>query len=135
MNEEDKIVKVARLSHTVFAGYCKALGDYSIKEWEDAPQWQRDDTIAMVKSVLTGEYSAEVEHGRWKKGKELKGYVYGPVKNDDPTAGPLTNPNMLPYAELPMSSRLKDHLLIITTLGVATHYGLQVSKDVKLAYV
>ena len=134
MTEEETIVKVARLAHTVFASYCKALGDYSILEWEDAPQWQRDDTTAMVKSVLGGEYSAEVEHGRWKKGKELKGYVYGPEKNDDPANGPLTNPNMVPYAQLPMSARMKDHLLIIVTAGCAAHYGLTVSKDLKLSY-
>ena len=133
-SEEDQIVKVARLAHTVFAGYCKALGDYSIREWEDADQWQRDDTIAMVKSVLTGEYSPEVEHGRWKRGKELKGYVYGPVKNDDKSVGPLTNPNMVPYQALPMSARMKDHLLIVVTVGCAAHYGIPVSKDLKLSY-
>jgi len=134
MTDEDVIVKVARLAHTVFASYCKALGDYSILEWDDAQQWQRDDTVAMVKSVLTGEYSAEVEHGRWKKGKELKGYVYGPEKNDDKAVGPLTNPNMLPYAQLPMSARMKDHLLIVVAAGCAAHYGLTVSKDLKISY-
>jgi hypothetical protein len=88
----------------------------------------------MVKSVLTGEYSPEVEHGRWKKGKELKGYVYGPVKNDDKSVGPLTNPNMVPYQALPMSARMKDHLLIVVTVGCAAHYGIPVSKDLKLSY-
>jgi hypothetical protein len=135
MTEEDKIAKIARAAHTVFIGYCKVLGDYSFKDWDEAEQWQRDDTIALVKNVLTGEYSAEVEHGRWKKGKELKGYVWGAEKNDDPTKGPLTNPNMKPYAELPMSARMKDHLLIVVALGVAAHYGVPIAKDVKLAYV
>ena len=134
MIEEDKIEKAARAAHTVFASYCKALGDYSIKDWDEAEDWQREDTVNMVKSVLTGEYSAEVEHGRWKKGKELKGYVYGPVKNDDPSKGPLTNPNMKPYAELPMGARMKDHLLIVVALGVAAHLGLPIAKDLKLAY-
>ncbi len=27
-------MKVAKAAHTVFAGYCKALGDYSFKEWD-----------------------------------------------------------------------------------------------------
>lgn len=132
--DEDKIEKAARAAHTVFAGYCKAIGDYSIKDWDEAPQWQRDDTIALVKNVLTGEYSPEVEHGRWKKGKELKGYVWGAEKNDDPDKGPLTNPNMKPYAELPLSSRMKDHLLIVVAVGVAAHLGLPVFKELTLAY-
>jgi hypothetical protein len=41
---------------------------------------------------------------------------------------------MKPYAELPMSARMKDHLLIIVTAGCAAHYGLTVSRDIKLSY-
>lgn len=92
MTEDEKISRIARAAHNVLVVYCRAAGDYSIKEWEDAEQWQREDTIKMVRSTLKGGHSPEQEHGRWFKVKVDKGYVYGAVENDDPTKGPLTTP-------------------------------------------
>lgn len=129
MNDEDKIVRVARAAHNMVATYCRLSGDHSIKEWDDAEEWQRSDTIKMVKATLKGGHTAAEEHGRWFKNKVDKGYVYGPEKNDDPSKGPLTNPNMLPYKELPLYSRMKDHLIIVTTIGMASHYGLPVQRQ------
>ena len=43
---------------------------------------------------------ARASHAGWVKSKELQGYVYGPVTNDDPEKGPLTNPLLVPYDEL-----------------------------------
>lgn len=134
MTDDATIEKIAKGAHNTFANYCKVLGDYSIKEWDEAQDWQRESTRSLVRNVLTGEFSSEVEHGRWKKGKEIAGYVWGPEKNDDEAKGPLTNPNMKPYADLPLSARLKDHLLIIVALGLASHYGVPIAKDIKLSY-
>jgi hypothetical protein len=115
--------------------YCKMHGDHSIKEWDDAEQWQRDDTVKMVKSVLSGEYSPRAEHERWKDNKVKKGYVWGAVKNDDAAKGPLTNPNIKDYNELPIIQRMKDHLLIVVTVGMASHYDLTVAKVPDLVLV
>jgi hypothetical protein len=128
VNHEEKIERIARAAHNVMVTYCKMHGDYSFKEWEDAEQWQRTDTIAMVNSVLAGNYSPKAEHDRWLQTKVKKGYVYGAVKNDDKEKGPLTNPNIMVYEQLPLIQRMKDHLLIVTTVGMASHYGLKVEK-------
>ncbi len=114
--------------------YCRMHGDYSIKEWEDAEQWQRDDTEKMVRSVLSGEYSPRKEHDRWQANKIQKGYQYGAVKNDDATKGPLTNPNIGDYNKLPIIQRMKDHLLIVVTVGMAAHYELQVKQVPDLVF-
>jgi hypothetical protein len=42
---------------------------------------------------------------------------------------------MLPYEDLPISARIKDHLLIVVTIGVAAHLGLPITKEVRLTYV
>jgi hypothetical protein len=42
---------------------------------------------------------------------------------------------MRPYADLPISSRMKDHLLIVIALGLAAHHGLPIAKDLRLVYV
>lgn len=134
MNDEEKIARIARAAHNVLVSYCKLSGDYTIKEWDDAEEWQRNDTIAMVKSTLKGVHSPAEEHGRWFKSKLDKGYVYGPEKNDDKNLGALTNPNLLPYKDLPLYSRMKDNLLIVVVVGMAGHYGLEVSKVPEMSF-
>lgn len=134
MSEEQLIERCARHAHNIFAGYCRALGDYSIKEWADAEAWQRESTIEMVKAVLAGNHTPSAEHDRWLADKKEKGYVYGTEKNDDPSAGPLTNPNIMPYDELPFSARMKDTLLMVVAAGVATHNGLTVAREFKLSF-
>lgn len=50
--------------------------------------------------MLIAEQQARASHGGWLEGKKKQGYVYGPVVNDDPEKGQLTNPLMVPYDEL-----------------------------------
>lgn len=134
MMHEEKIIRCARAAHNTMVTYCRMSGDYSIKEWDDALEWQRQSTINMVKSTLRGAHSPAEEHGRWFKEKVDAGYVYGAEKNDDKSKGPLTNPNMLPYKDLPIYQRMKDNLLIVVTLGIAAHYDLVVEKVPELVF-
>ncbi len=43
---------------------------------------------------------AEEIHDGWTGSKAESGYVYGPVRNDDPQKGPLTHPLMKPAIHL-----------------------------------
>lgn len=52
------------------------------------------------KLALIAEQQARASHEGWMAGKISQGYVYGPVTNDDPEKGPLTNPLLVPYDEL-----------------------------------
>jgi hypothetical protein len=134
VTDEEKIERCARAAHNTLVTYCRLAGDYSIKEWDEAEGWQREDTGKMVRAVLGGGHSPAEEHSRWFKGKVDKGYVYGAEKNDDRTKGALTNPAMLPYKELPLYARMKDNLLMIVVMGMAGHYGLTVSKVPDLVF-
>jgi hypothetical protein len=134
VTEEAKIARIARAAHNTLVVYCRMAGDYSIREWEDAEEWQRDDTVKMVRSTLKGGHSAEQEHGRWFKGKVDRGYVYGREKNDDENKGPLTNPNMLPYRDLPLYNRMKDNLLTVVVIGIAAHYGMLPEKVPEMVF-
>jgi len=49
---------------------------------------------------IIAEQQARASHQGWMQGKMAQGYVYGPVTNDDPDKGPLTNPLLVPYDEL-----------------------------------
>ena len=50
--------------------------------------------------MIIAEQQARASHEGWMAGKIAKGYKLGPVTNDDPEKGPLTNPLLVPYDEL-----------------------------------
>lgn len=129
------MARCARAAHNVLVTYCRSAGDHSIKEWDDAQQQQRDDTMKLVRSyVEQGSTSTSAEHDRWAADKRARGYVWGSVKNDDPGLGPLTNPNLVPWAQLPVYARGKDALLLVVVAGMASHYGLMVKKELSLSF-
>lgn len=122
--EDEKILACAKASHSVMVAYCRAVGDHSVKPWDEADGWQRESTIDMVRCVVNGVYDPREHHARWLDSKLRAGYVYGPEKNDDPGTGPLTNPNIMQYDRIPFFQRMKDNLHVLVTAAVASHYGL-----------
>jgi hypothetical protein len=100
------IDKIAKLCHEVNRAYCKSIGDDSQPSWEDAPQWQKDSAINGVKFHFENNTTPEDSHINWMKDKEADGWVYGPVKEPEKKEHPC----MVPYHELPIEQRTKDHL-------------------------
>ena len=45
--------------------------------------------------MIIAEQQARASHEGWMAGKIAKGYTYGPVTNDDPEKGPLTNLSLI----------------------------------------
>lgn len=104
--DNDEIVKAARLCHEVNRAYCRSIGDDSQPAWEDAPQWQKDSAINGVEFHLENETTSEQSHENWLKVKEAEGWIYGPVKDPEKKEHPC----MVPYNELPIEQRTKDFL-------------------------
>lgn len=50
--------------------------------------------------MIIAEQQARASHEGWMAGKIAQGYTYGPMTNDNPENGPLTNPLLVPYDEL-----------------------------------
>lgn len=73
--------------------------------WDDFAE--QAGVIAGVKTELEHpEYAAADMHEAWCEFKRAEGWVYGPVKNADAK----THPCLVPYHELPVEQRIKDHL-------------------------
>ena len=99
--------QIAKIAHEVNRAYCQAIGDFTIAQWDDAPDWQKDSAIDGVNAHLADpSMSAEQSHAAWKKFKESEGWVYGPVKNPETKEHPC----MVPYDQLPLEQRVKDYL-------------------------
>jgi len=97
---------IAKICHNVNRAYCESIGDHSQPHWDVAPDWQKESAVDGVEFHLANEVSPEQSHENWMEHKEKDGWSYGDVKD----AVKKTHPCMLPYDELPVEQRTKDHL-------------------------
>jgi hypothetical protein len=105
----DPVETVAGLCHEVNRAYCEALGDTSQPAWREAPDWQRDSALEGVRAALADPgRRPEDSHAGWLEHKRAEGWTHGAAK--DP--GARTHPCMVPFAELPLEQRAKDHLFL-----------------------
>jgi hypothetical protein len=100
------VEQIARIAHEANRAYCLSIGDESQWPWDIAADWQRDSAICGVMATLTSNGGPAEQHRNWMAHKEADGWKYGPVK--DP--GKKEHPCMVPYHELPVEQRAKDHL-------------------------
>lgn len=68
--------------------------------------------------MLIAEQQARASHEGWMEGKSKQGYVYGPVLNDDPEKGQLTNPLMVPYDELDEETKQSNIANAVSVLKI-----------------
>ncbi len=113
MNADD-IETCARAAHEVNRAYCEALGDTSQVPWEVAPEWQKESARAGVVGALKGNTPAQSHEG-WLEQKMKDGWSYGPIKDVENKQHPC----FLPYDQLPVAQRAKDHVFLAVVRMVA----------------
>jgi hypothetical protein len=101
-----EVEKIAMVAHEVNRAYCSAIGDNSQAPWDSAPEWQRTSAINGVQAHIERQLTPEQSHESWLEEKRRDGWRYGPVKD----AVAKTHPCFVPYSELPIEQRIKDHL-------------------------
>ena len=100
------VTALAELCHEVNRAYCYAIGDSSQPAWKDAPDWQKLSAEKGVTANLMSGLTAEQNHSLWLEEKRRTGWTFGDVKDEVAK----THPCMVPYAELPVEQKVKDHL-------------------------
>lgn len=101
------IENIARTAHQANKAFCEAMGDYSQKDWEDAPEWQRGSAINGVKFHIDNPGAKDSHsHTEWMQEKHATGWKYGPVKDEEKKEHPC----MVPFEELPKHQQAKDAL-------------------------
>lgn len=102
-----KIEQIAQVCHGANLEYCRTIGDQTQRAWEYAEEWQRQSAIRGVEFALANPGApASSQHDAWVADKERDGWKFGPEK--DPAK--KEHPCMVPYADLPIEQRIKDHL-------------------------
>jgi hypothetical protein len=113
--------QIAELCHEVNRAYCTALGDTSQPPWASAPEWQTTSAVDGVLFHLAHpDATPEESHATWRQAKEADGWTFGPVKD----AQKKEHPCIVPYAQLPVDQRAKDHLFIAVVRHCAAIVGV-----------
>jgi len=111
----------AKTAYEINRVFCMGLGDLVPYPWDVLPEEQRDGYRKGVWSVLDGA-TPEILHLRWMDEKVKKGWVYGPVKDDQTK----THPCLLPYNDprFPKAQKTKDVLFQAVVQAVLEQYGI-----------
>ncbi len=108
------IESIAQLCHEVNRAYCECLGDMSQVSWEKAPPWQKKSAVSGVEFHIANSNAEPNDfHDSWLEEKKADGWKYGPIKD----AKKKEHPCFVPYEELPVEQKAKDHIFcaIVTT--------------------
>lgn len=99
--------QIAKICHDANRSYCQTIGDFTQKNWENAPDWQKESAIKGVEFILSNPTATpEDSHKSWLEVKEAEGWKYGPVKDVEKKEHPCC----VPYHGLPEAQRRKDAL-------------------------
>ena len=121
-----RIVRVeacAMAAHEANRAYCAAIGDYVKVSWRDASEHQKESCRAGVEGVLDGN-TPEASHEAWMALKLANGWTQGPTINE----AVKQHPCLLPYAQLPLEQKQKDHIFVQVVLAMAQALHLE-SRD------
>lgn len=112
------ITDIAKAAHEVNRAYCSSIGDDSQVEWDKAQDWQKESAVKGVQFIIDNPKSTpEQSHESWLKEKEATGWKYGEVKDVEKKEHPC----FVPYGELPLEQRVKDHLFGQTVRSLLPH--------------
>ena len=107
---------IARVCHEINRAYCIAIGDMSQPTWSDAPDWQKHSAVnGVMAHVKNPKMTPEESHQLWLNEKEAAGWTYAQEKD----AVLKTHPCILPYEQLPLEQRVKDHLFSATVRALS----------------
>lgn len=82
--------------------------------WEELDEETRNSAISGVQGIIGGN-TPEQSHEGWMAFKIEHGWTLGPVKDEEKKEHPL----LVPYADLPGSQQIKDHLFSNIVLALA----------------
>jgi hypothetical protein len=98
---------IAKVCHEANRAYCEVLGEAGKPPWDEADQKTRESAIQGVLLMIRGETNGpKDQHEAWYQTKINEGWTYAKVRDNEKK----THPCLVPYDELPIQQKVKDHL-------------------------
>lgn len=103
---------LGRLCHDAVNALKTVAGEEVLPNWDDLDQGWKESTFDSINFFLENpDAGDDALHVRWGNMKLAKGYIYGPVRNDDSSKGQLTHPLLVDFTQLPPVQRAKDGVI------------------------
>ena len=117
------VEQLSELVHETLSRYRVLIGETAHPSWTEAGDDMRSSTrknvTAHLDALASGRpLAASHSHDKWMEERKGAGWVYG-VPRDNAMK---IHPSLVPYEQLPMNERLKDHIL--NGLCLAYHNAL-----------
>lgn len=107
---------IARVCHEVNAEYCRAIGDVTQSDWDNAADWQKESAIKGVELHLNNpNLGPAASHEAWMREKLDTGWTYGPLKDPEKKEHPC----IVPFADLPKEQQIKDWIFRAVVHAIA----------------
>jgi ubiquitin-protein ligase len=101
------VSEIAQVCHAANKALCETQGDFSQKDWDEAPAWQKESATTGVQFALDNPDAPDsAQHDAWTKFKLENGWQYGPVKDSNKKEHPC----LVPFDKLPQEQQVKDKL-------------------------
>ena len=73
---EDYFMIIAMVCHQANKAYCESMGDFSQKDWEDAPSWQKYSALkGVIFHYENPDAGDSASHENWMKEKVSQGWL------------------------------------------------------------
>lgn len=106
--ESWKVKALSKMVHEANKVFCEANGDFSQEHWSEAPDYNHTSAMVTVQALLDNpDTSPEDLHDIWMNTKKADGWVYGETKDREKK----THPSIVPYDDLNVVEKYKDHLV------------------------
>lgn len=107
MSMDDRIEEMAQVVHAANRELQRINGDPVNPPWNSLSADLKASTRKGVMVALGGS-SPRSMHAAWAMERRLKGWTYGPVKDEEKK----THPQLVNYNELPEAQRVKDRVFL-----------------------
>jgi hypothetical protein len=104
------ITQIAETVHEIQRVFCASIGE-TLPTWENAIDMQATTINGVLDLIYEGpKAGAGFSHEKWMEKKIAEGWVYGEVRDWENK----THPSLIPFEELPLNEKTKDHLFVQT---------------------
>jgi hypothetical protein len=108
------IEEVAKLARNINRMYSASINDEVPEIWERSTEAEKESMIRGVKFHIANDFTPEESHMIWVKQKINDGWCYD--MNFDATL--KLSPHLIPYNQLPIEQRVKDHIFRGLVIGL-----------------
>jgi hypothetical protein len=130
MNPTVTVRLIAQICHEARRATRLAVGDDTVKHWEDAEKWQKKSGWLVIAFYVDNGQALRAKHAEWAERLTAKGWVYGEARDAEAKTEPLlVDFSKLPSTEFFLHAQEHDAVLRSIVEGFLRTTGIESPAD------